>query len=247
MTDTRDYQADFYGTHQAVRNRRSRLDKAAKITWVLERYCPVDRRGLCVDVGSSSGIMTAALSPLFAQTIGVDFDALALAELAGEDRQRASFLRGDAMRLPLADASVDVVVCAQVYEHVPDDRRLFAELHRILKPGGLLYFSGPNWLFPIEFHYNLPFLHWLSPALADRVLRALGRDSEYYERSRSYADLRRQLAAFTIRDVTPELVAAGHLVATPWARRLLRRLPAAHWPFTLRLTPNFNWLLEKPA
>ncbi len=62
---------------------------------------------------------------------------------------------------PLEDESCDLVICAQVYEHVPDDRRLAEEVYRVLKPGGVVFFSGPNWLFPIEGHYHLPFLHWL--------------------------------------------------------------------------------------
>ncbi len=45
-------------------------------------------------------------------------------------------LHFDVQRIPLADASVDVVICNHLLEHVADDRRALRELHRILRPGG---------------------------------------------------------------------------------------------------------------
>ena len=45
-------------------------------------------------------------------------------------------LHFDVQRIPLADASVDVVLCNHLLEHVADDRQALRELHRILRPGG---------------------------------------------------------------------------------------------------------------
>jgi hypothetical protein len=42
----------------------------------------------------------------------------------------------DVQRIPLDDASFDVVVCNHLLEHVADDRQALRELHRILRPGG---------------------------------------------------------------------------------------------------------------
>ena len=49
----------------------------------------------------------------------------------------------DVQRLTYADASFDVVTSTEVLEHVPDDRRAFAELHRVLRPRGVLVFTVP--------------------------------------------------------------------------------------------------------
>lgn len=48
---------------------------------------------------------------------------------------------GDVMRLPLADASVDVVVSKQVLEHVPDPVATLREVARVLRPGGTVLLS----------------------------------------------------------------------------------------------------------
>jgi SAM-dependent methyltransferase len=45
---------------------------------------------------------------------------------------------------PFADATFDVVLCFQVIEHIADDHRLLKEIHRVLKPGGILLMTTPN-------------------------------------------------------------------------------------------------------
>lgn len=50
---------------------------------------------------------------------------------------------GDAMSLPVASCTVDLVFCTQVLEHVPDPWSLVSECFRVLKPGGWLVLSAP--------------------------------------------------------------------------------------------------------
>ncbi len=253
---TRGYQADFYTLSHGVRDPVRRRRKALKIRQALMQYGNLPPRPLrCLDVGCSSGLMTGVLAELFDLTIGLDYDAAALAAIAPADRAAVAFVRGDAMRLPLpdagpgagADTGIDVALCAQVYEHVPDADRLMAELYRVLKPGGLMFFSGPNWLFPVEPHYFLPFLHWLPERSADTYLRLMGMGERYYERSRSLWGLRRMLRRFQILDITPALLNQGALLDSPAASRLAGSLPPAFWRASLPLLPNFNWIVRKPA
>lgn len=45
-------------------------------------------------------------------------------------------LHFDVQQIPMADNSVEVVLCNHLLEHVADDRKALRELHRILSPGG---------------------------------------------------------------------------------------------------------------
>lgn len=49
----------------------------------------------------------------------------------------------DVQRLTFAASSFDVCTSTEVFEHVPDDRRAFAEMLRVLRPGGVLVFTVP--------------------------------------------------------------------------------------------------------
>ncbi|MCC6457428.1 MAG: class I SAM-dependent methyltransferase [Caldilineaceae bacterium] len=246
-TVERGYQPNFYSLSERVRDLARRQRKAEKIKWLIERYARhLPSGGTCLDVGCSAGAMTVVIAPLFGQMVGLEYDEAALVAVEPAYRAQIDFLRGDAMTLPLPDNSVDAVICAQVYEHVPDDAQLFREIYRVLVPGGLVFFSGPNWLFPIEPHYFLPFLHWLSAQWAARYLRLTGMGSEYYERSRTLWGLRAVTAAFEVDDLSRVVLQQHVLANRPRLAKLVERLPESVWRLLLPWLPNFNWLMYKP-
>jgi len=80
------------------------------------------------------------------QVVGVDLSPACIerarksALAAGVDRQ-ARFVVGDAERLPLADASVDGVLCECALCTFPDKAAAAAEVARVLRPGGKLALS----------------------------------------------------------------------------------------------------------
>ncbi|WP_045226361.1 methyltransferase domain-containing protein [Methyloterricola oryzae] len=110
-----------------------------------------------LDLGCGSGRDCFLLSRLVGeggQVIGVDMtdEQLAVArrhvgyhtEKFGYARPNVRFLKGyieDLGVLGIADASVDVVISNCVLNLSPDKERVFAEIWRVLKPGGELYFS----------------------------------------------------------------------------------------------------------
>jgi SAM-dependent methyltransferase len=104
-----------------------------------------------LDVACGAGFGLDMLRAAGASAIGMDLD---YAPLRGGWRQ----VQADATRLPLADASVDVIASFETIEHVPDARALVLELRRVLRPGGVLVLSTPNREFgPPERHTGNPF------------------------------------------------------------------------------------------
>ncbi len=61
-----------------------------------------------------------------------------------EAKGRVLLLRGDALRFPFPNKTFDKIICAEVIEHVEDDRRSMAELARILKAGGKIAVTVPT-------------------------------------------------------------------------------------------------------
>jgi len=113
-------------------------------------------------------------------------------------------------------------------------------------PGGMVFYSGPNALYPIEPHYHIPFLHWLPRRWADRVVALTGRGERYYERPRSPWGMRRMVRGFEIRDITLEILWERYAEKRGPLARLIRVVPTLAWRLLLPLFPNYNWILVKP-
>ena len=73
------------------------------------------------------------------------FDAMA-AEGQVPAGATATTIEGDALDLPFADGSFDIVIAAEILEHIPDDTVAMAELTRVVRPGGTVAVSVPRWL-----------------------------------------------------------------------------------------------------
>jgi SAM-dependent methyltransferase len=72
---------------------------------------------------------------------------LAAIAAAGEAPAGARYevVRGDLRALPVPDASVDRVIAAEVLEHIPDDATAFAEIARVVRPGGRVAVTVPRY------------------------------------------------------------------------------------------------------
>jgi 2-polyprenyl-3-methyl-5-hydroxy-6-metoxy-1,4-benzoquinol methylase len=55
----------------------------------------------------------------------------------------------DAQRLSHPDASFDTIISCETIEHLPHPRQALAEFSRVLKPGGRLFLTTPNYLGPV--------------------------------------------------------------------------------------------------
>lgn len=175
-TITRDDLATFDEFHTGGRESTRGLARLAGL-----------RPGIRVlDVGSGIGGPARTLAAEFgAEVVGLDLTeefcraATTLTELVGL-ADRVTFRHGDALTMPFEDGRFDVVWSQNSIMNIPDQSRLFAEVHRVLVPGGTLaleaVFAGPveGVIFP-TFWASAPELNFLmTPAAARALLGTAG-------------------------------------------------------------------------
>jgi SAM-dependent methyltransferase len=97
-----------------------------------------------LDLGCGAGRFVAALREAGAEPIGVELAEAALERARANAPGADLRLVEDDGSLPLEHASVDLVWCSEVLEHVPDTAHLLLEVRRVLRPGGRLVVTVPG-------------------------------------------------------------------------------------------------------
>ena len=134
-----------------------------------------DRLGDVVDVGCGPGVMVDAVLDRGGTFCGIDLSEEMVSEgaLKFGDRGGVDFAVGDIEHLDLSAESCDQVICMGVIEYLTEPTRAFAEIARILRPGGITVVTVPK-----RRHVDLVTIGALAPvrALARRAGKA-GSDS----------------------------------------------------------------------
>jgi SAM-dependent methyltransferase len=119
------------------------------------RHLPLQEKDLVLDAGCGEGRHTFHCFRSNCSILGVDLDKKSLLKARwvlgemkkrGDGNGRVLFLRGDALRFPFRTGTFDKIICAEVIEHVRDDRLGISELARILKPRGIIAITVPTTL-----------------------------------------------------------------------------------------------------
>ncbi len=177
----------------------------------LAQLAPGDR---VADVACGTGDLTLAfaeaqgrIEPAPAPVVGVDFTYAMLPLARGkagagdEAGAAARFVHGDALTLPMADASVDVLSIAFGIRNVGDAAAALAEFSRVLRPGGrlvILEFTVPR--NPVaRLGYNF-YCGWLMPRTATLISG---------DRSGAYRYLPRSVSTFASAQELRDMMSAA--------------------------------------
>lgn len=123
------------------KNKVTYSGRAVDQSWSQAMLKLVDPTGKhVIDVGSGGGIYSRAWLELgAASVIGVDFSQVMLsaARENTQDLAAITFLHGDALNTGLPDCSADIVFARALIHHLDDLDAFFAEMFRLLRPGGM--------------------------------------------------------------------------------------------------------------
>lgn len=120
----------------AAQYARGRPDYPAQLSDWLQRELGLGAGQTLLDLGAGTGKFSRLLRETGAAVIAVEpIDAMR--EQLAQRLPDVQLLAGSAEAIPLPDASVDSVFCAQAF-HWFANRQALAEIHRVLRPGGQL-------------------------------------------------------------------------------------------------------------
>ena len=120
----------------------------------------IDKR--IIEIGVGTGRIAAQVASKGALVIGIDISEGMLKEcrekMQGLGLSNVYVARADGAHLPFADSTYSGCLCINVLSHVPDFRKVLAEIARILVEGGFAIINVPNLLsvyFPFGLYVNL--------------------------------------------------------------------------------------------
>jgi ubiquinone/menaquinone biosynthesis C-methylase UbiE len=137
------------------------LRSATEMTQRLKKDLWDLKPAVILEIGSSTGLNCIALQKMFPESVvyGIEPEeeavSVAVKMTSAMDSKTPVFFKGVGEDIPLADGSVDLIVCHTVIEHVIDVHQVICEFSRLLSPKGVDHLDAPNYLWPYEPHLQI--------------------------------------------------------------------------------------------
>jgi SAM-dependent methyltransferase len=181
---------EFHGDKQRYFDMTLRVTREHILPFLQEKWeFPPDMRVLEIGCGEA-GVLKAFTEKGYT-CMGIELEESRLVSarefMAAElEKGLVSFLNKDIYDVDVkADCGdlFDLVILKDVIEHIPEQEKFMPQLHKFLKPGGVVFFAFPPWYMPYGGHQQvlhgkvasrLPYYHLLPGKLYDWALRALG-------------------------------------------------------------------------
>jgi SAM-dependent methyltransferase len=155
---------------------------------VIERYLPdfISPHSRILEIGTGFGAFITYTRALYSWNVsGCEPDSVAIAcslELAKVlGIQKLPIVHGVGEALTFSDATFDLVYSSNVLEHVTDPEKVLAEALRVLRPGGYLFFTFPNYGSWWEGHYGIPWIPNMPKWAAKIYVQLYKRDPKYLD------------------------------------------------------------------
>jgi SAM-dependent methyltransferase len=113
-----------------------KITREQLLPWTLG---PVDLGDHLLEIGAGAGAATQELRKRVPRVTSLEYDRVLAMRLAQRDGAGASVVQGDAAALPFANGTFSSAIAVLVLHHLRSSElqdRAFAEVHRVLRPGG---------------------------------------------------------------------------------------------------------------
>jgi ubiquinone/menaquinone biosynthesis C-methylase UbiE len=98
-----------------------------------------------LDIGGGSGFLSMALSEISKESMILDIEGTRLPAISKKNPKIECFCANVESCLPFKQNTFDVIIASELLEHLNDPEIFFSESHRILKKGGRLILTTPNY------------------------------------------------------------------------------------------------------
>lgn len=130
----KDYAVDFYIKNQALFN--------VYMKEILDYVLQYKTKGKFLDIGANIGLLLNQARNKGFEVEGIEFSKTAIEY--GRKTFNLKYYEKDIFSLNLKAENYDVVTMNHVLEHIEDVKKFLSEVHRILKPGGIMVVALPN-------------------------------------------------------------------------------------------------------
>ena len=164
---------------------RDPAEKDAWATRVLDRITTVKPPPAdFLEIGPGVGHLLRMAKKRGYSVVGLEFSGYAVKQLR---EQGLEILEGTIEKIMIPEAAYDIVVAVELLEHLPNPRKLFFEVARILRTGGLFYYETGNIdcaearCLGVAWDYIRPegHLYYFSPRTLTRFLKDAGLKARY--------------------------------------------------------------------
>lgn len=142
------------------------------------------RSARVLEVGSGLGNTLCMLLKRGVDAVGIEpgreWAAIISARLSEQELSSDRINVGIGEKLPFESGSFDFVLSQQVLEHVNDPNLVVSEMARVLRSGGKVYLTVPNYFSFSENHYRIFWLPGMPARLGAMYIKARGRDPNFY-------------------------------------------------------------------
>ena len=138
-------EADPYSVEAYIRGDFQKRRIECTLEMVKEASSRLQTRPRILDLGCGQGHITAFINQQIAvaEVCGLDYSISAI-RYANREYPGIDFVVASAYQCPYREGYFDIVVCNNLWEHVPDPLLLLNKIARVITPGGFLIISTPS-------------------------------------------------------------------------------------------------------